>query len=150
MRTSDLRLLLTPEQRLALRERALRLGVREQTIARDAVLAVLAEPEPVDVAPPKDDALDFLHILDQRKPAIAQTLRRLIRQVAKEQTTDAWIANDLAITAARQAAGNAQDAVDSLKPTPRGAGRDRHRGGPDSPRDPKTHAINAKKPAESA
>lgn len=45
MPKSDLLLLLTPPQRQLLRDAAHRLGVREQVIARNAVLAALADPE---------------------------------------------------------------------------------------------------------
>ena len=106
---SDLKLLLTPSQRQLLRDAAHRLGVREQVIARNAVLAALSDSTLVNPPPPpQPDILDALNAIARKLGAAKAELDALIErsnggghddQVALLAASDATTARARALVA---------------------------------------------------
>jgi hypothetical protein len=102
---SDLKLLLTPSQRQLLKDAAHRLGVREQVIARNAVLAALTGPAPI--AAPKPSVIPSLHRIHAQLLSVAAALENItdaLGDIDGQDDTE----TSAAIAASNAAAANGQ------------------------------------------
>jgi hypothetical protein len=113
MAKSDLLLLLNPTQRQALRDAAYRQGVREQVIARSAVLRALSDPIPGNVTSvPIKDLISLLGSLSKQLAVAQRQISDIMQQVDRPdaKTEDAMDLGD-----AFQSIDKAEDLADELE-----------------------------------